>query len=62
MGEGVHISDVTYVVEGENAPMVDSGGCATEVDQAVAKLIVAEIPNEACLQLGIGGMPNAVAP
>ncbi len=30
------------------------------MDQAVAKLIVDEIPNGACLQLGIGGMPNAV--
>ena len=61
VGEGVHISDVTYVVEGENAPMWTLGtGAPTEVDQAVAKLIVAEIPNEACLQLGIGGMANAV--
>ena len=61
VGEGVHISDVTYVVEGENAPMWTLGtGAPTEVDQAVAKLIVAEIPNEACLQLGTGGMPNAV--
>ena len=32
----------------------------TEVDKAVAKLIVEEIPNGACLQLGIGGMPNTV--
>ena len=61
VGEGVHISDGTYVVEGENAPIWTLGtGAPTEVDQAVAKLIVAEIPNEACLQLGIGGMPNAV--
>ena len=36
------------------------GGPATDVDEAVAKLIVEEIPNGACLQLGIGGMPNAV--
>ena len=61
VGEGVHISDVTYVVEGENAPMWTLGaGAPTEVDQAVARLIVAEIPDGACLQLGIGGMPNAV--
>lgn len=61
VGEGVHISDITYVVEGENAPMWTLGtGAPTEVDQAVAKRIVAEIPNGACLQLGIGGMPNAV--
>ena len=61
VGEGVHISDVAYVVEGENAPMWTLGaGAPTEVDQAVARLIVAEIPDGACLQLGIGGMPNAV--
>ena len=29
-------------------------------DQAVARLIVDQIPDGACLQLGIGGMPNAV--
>jgi butyryl-CoA:acetate CoA-transferase len=37
-----------------------AGGPATDVDKAVAKLIVEEIPDGACLQLGIGGMPNAV--
>ena len=59
---GVHISKVTYVVEGENPPIGEMGvgGPASDVDKAVAKLIVDEIPNGACLQLGIGGMPNAV--
>ena len=59
---GVHISDVTYIVEGYNPPIgeLGGGGPATDVDKAVAKLIVDEIPNGACLQLGIGGMPNAV--
>ena len=32
----------------------------TDVDRTVANLIVPEIPNGACLQLGIGGMPNTV--
>ena len=58
---GVHISDVTYIVEGDNPPIAEMGASkATAVDEAVAKLIVEEIPNGACLQLGIGGMPNAV--
>lgn len=58
----VHISDVDYIVEGENPPISElgAGGPATDVDKAVAKLIVEQIPNGACLQLGIGGMPNAV--
>ena len=60
--EGIHISKVDYIVEGDNPPIgeLGGGGAATEVDQAVAKLIVEEIPDGACLQLGIGGMPNAV--
>lgn len=59
---GIHISKVDMVVEGDNPPIGEMGGgaAATNVDQAVAKLIVEEIPDGACLQLGIGGMPNAV--
>ena len=58
----IHISQVDMIVQGDNPPMgiLGGGGAATEVDEAVAKLIVEEIPNGACLQLGIGGMPNAV--
>lgn len=58
----IHISQVDMIVEGENAPISEmgAGGPATDIDKAVAKLIVDEIPNGACLQLGIGGMPNAV--
>lgn len=60
--EGIHVSQVTHIVEGSNPSIAElgGGGKATEVDEAVAKLIVSEIPNGACLQLGIGGMPNAV--
>ena len=60
--EGVHISKVDAIVEGENPAILEmgGGGAPTDVDKAVAKLIVEEIPNGACLQLGIGGMPNTV--
>ena len=58
----IHISKVDYIVEGDNPAIgeLPAGGPATEIDKKVAKLIVDEIPNGACLQLGIGGMPNAV--
>lgn len=58
----IHISQVDMIVEGSNPPIgeLGGGGAASDVDKAVAKLIVDEIPNGACLQLGIGGMPNAV--
>ncbi len=57
----VHISKVNYIVEGPNEPVPALGSAPiSEIDQKVADLIVPEIPNGACLQLGIGGMPNAV--
>lgn len=59
--ESIHISDVTMVVEGGNPDIGILGAPPiTDIDRAVAKLIVEEIPNGSCLQLGIGGMPNAV--
>ncbi|MCI9655393.1 MAG: butyryl-CoA:acetate CoA-transferase [Lawsonibacter sp.] len=58
----INITDVDYVVEGDNPAVAQLGGGGepTDVDRAVAKLIVEQIPNGACLQLGIGGMPNTV--
>ena len=58
----IHISDVHMIVEGENPPIAELKPQTqfTAEDTAVAKLVVEEIPNGACLQLGIGGMPNAI--
>lgn len=39
---------------------IQPSGEADDVDKAVARLIVEQIPDGACLQLGIGGMPNTV--
>ena len=61
-GSEINIRDVDMVVEGDNPPVAQLGGGGepSPVDKAVAELIVPQIPNGACLQLGIGGMPNAV--
>ncbi|MBE6067823.1 MAG: butyryl-CoA:acetate CoA-transferase [Clostridium lundense] len=60
-GQAVHISQVDYIVEGNNPEIRElPSSKPQEIDEIVAKLIVKEIPNGACLQLGIGGMPNAV--
>ena len=58
----INIRDVAHVVEGDNPPVAQmgGGGAITEVDKAVANLVVPQIPDGACLQLGIGGMPNAI--
>lgn len=59
---GVHISNVDFIVEGDNPPIspFGTGVIPSEIDKAIAQQIVEQIPNGACLQLGIGGMPNAV--
>ncbi len=59
---GIHISKVDFIVEGEHPPIspFGTGAPPSEVDKSIARQIVNQIPNGACLQLGIGGMPNAV--
>ena len=59
--ESVHISEVDFIVEGENESLAMlSAAPITEVDEQVAKLIVEDMCDGAVVQLGIGGMPNAV--
>jgi len=63
MGEGVsvHKDEVDYVIAGDNAPAPElPNPPPSDVDKAVARLITNEIEDGACLQIGIGGMPNAV--
>ncbi len=57
----IHRSQVDFVIEGDGLPMPELPSAEpTEVDRAVARRIAAEIEDGACLQVGIGGMPNAV--
>jgi len=59
--ESVHISEVDFIVEGENPPLTQlPSPPATVVDQKVAQYILEEMKDGCCIQLGIGGMPNAV--
>ncbi len=60
-GNRVHRSEVDYLIEGDDTPPAELPGVPpTAVDRAVARLIAAEVEDGACLQVGIGGMPNAV--
>ncbi len=57
----VHISEATAVVE-HDAPLNELPVPPDrEEDAAMGKLIAEMIPDGACIQLGIGGVPNAVA-
>lgn len=58
---GVHVSEVDFIIEGEHQ------GCPelpnpepSEIDRVVARRIASEVEDGSCLQIGIGGMPNAV--
>jgi acyl-CoA hydrolase len=57
----VHARDVDFVIEGPDEPIPElTNPEPSEVDRKVASLIAAEVEDGACLQIGIGGMPNAV--
>jgi acyl-CoA hydrolase len=58
---GVHVNEVDYVIEGDNQPCSELPNPEPgEADRKVGQLIAAEIEDGACLQIGIGAMPNAV--
>ena len=60
-GQAIHISDVDMIVEGEHGPLPTVPmHPETEEDRAIAKEIIAMIPDGATLQFGIGGMPNVL--
>ena len=60
-GSGVHVSEVDYVIAGDDQALPElPKAAATEMDRAVARLIAGELDDGVCLQIGIGGMPNAV--
>ncbi len=59
--EQVHISEIDAIVESENEDMFSMPEPKiTDVDQQIAELVVSQIEDGACLQLGIGAMPNAI--
>lgn len=58
---GIHVSEVDYIIDGGSAPLPEIGAAPlSTVERQVARLIAEEIDDGACVQIGIGGMPNAV--
>lgn len=57
----IHISEVDYIVEYDSdVPKLPPAGEPSEVDKAVAKLVLEELVDGSCIQLGIGSMPNTI--
>ncbi|MBF6567536.1 MAG: 4-hydroxybutyrate CoA-transferase [Candidatus Binataceae bacterium] len=58
---GVHISEVAHVIDGGQSPLPElKNTAAGPIEQKVAALIAPHIEDGACIQIGIGAMPNAV--
>lgn len=58
--ESIHISQVSYIIESSWAIPEIPAPKISETDEKIALLVMEEIEDGACLQLGIGAMPNAV--
>jgi len=59
--ESIHISEIDYIVEGDNQPLIELPKVRiTDVDKKIASIVLDQIEDGACLQLGIGAMPNVV--
>ncbi|HOQ10830.1 MAG TPA: acetyl-CoA hydrolase/transferase C-terminal domain-containing protein [Spirochaetota bacterium] len=57
--ESIHISNVDYIVEGDNHPLVEVPPAPPrDIDRKIASYIMKEIEDGATLQLGIGALPN----
>ncbi|MDD4172489.1 MAG: acetyl-CoA hydrolase/transferase C-terminal domain-containing protein [Syntrophomonas sp.] len=59
--ECVHISQVDHIIESKNDPIATIGANPpSPVEAKIAEYIIERLYNGNCLQLGIGGTPNAV--
>ncbi len=58
--DAVHISMVDHIIESTNSPLLvlPPSRQPSPADIAMARLLLPEIPDRACLQLGIGALPN----
>jgi acyl-CoA hydrolase len=59
-GNAIHESEIDFLIDGIDAPPFELPTLpSNDVDKKVANLIVNEIADGACIQIGIGAMPNA---
>ncbi|MBR6249542.1 MAG: acetyl-CoA hydrolase/transferase family protein [Muribaculaceae bacterium] len=59
-GALIHESKITAAVACDDAPLALTFGDPTPIESAIGGYIAAEIPDGATLQIGVGGIPNAV--
>ena len=59
-GARIHESQITAAVECDDPPLALEFGAPTPIEAAIGGFIANEIPDGATLQIGVGGIPNAV--
>lgn len=57
----VHVNDIDYLVEANYPPLEVPMAPISEKDRVIGDYIASHVEDGACIQLGIGGIPNAVA-
>lgn len=58
--ECIHISEVDYIVEADWPLMAIPEIPVSDTDKAIANLILGQMEDGCCIQLGIGALPNAM--
>ncbi|MDO5414619.1 MAG: acetyl-CoA hydrolase/transferase C-terminal domain-containing protein [Bacillota bacterium] len=59
--DSIHISEVDFIVEGDNPPLLQMGTPKPkDTDIKIAEAIIPHISDGCMLQLGIGGMPGVI--
>lgn len=59
--ESIHISEIDHIVESDGEALAELPYLEpTEVDKKIAAYVLEHIHDGCCIQLGIGGMPNAL--
>lgn len=57
----VHVSEIDYLVEANYEPLAIPIAPCSDKDKKIGKYIAELVEDGSCIQLGIGGIPNAVA-
>ncbi|MGE5422454.1 MAG: acetyl-CoA hydrolase/transferase C-terminal domain-containing protein [Ignavibacteriales bacterium] len=60
--ESMHISEVDYIIESKNTPVFATppSPAPTPEEKRMAEMIVEELVDGSCIQLGIGALPNTI--
>ncbi len=59
--EAVHISDIDFIIETNNEPLIEvNSPTPNGIDKKVAENVLSLIEDKSVIQLGIGAMPNEV--